>query len=535
MLHFSRWSMISTLAVVVAATFIILPNFFAKESVADWPAFLPRQQIVLGLDLQGGVYLKYEVDRDAYVEAKLRQLVSDVRASLREAPAVGYTLIDRQEDGVQVRLRDLTQIDEARRRLEELRNPLSTSILGAASGFEFDLTINDAGLARLTYSQDGLNARMRQIVQQSIEVIDRRINLLGTFEPNIQREGDDRIIVEAPGFDDPQLLKDLVGQTAEMTFHLVVPQSGQVPAGTPAADDTIVVPDADNPAAAYVLQETPLLRGEQIVSAQGTFDQRTNEPVVSFRLNTSGARAFAEVTQSHVGEQFAIVLDGQVISAPVIQQPILGGSGQITGNFDVAAANNLALLLRAGALPAKLTIIEERTIGPSLGEDSIRAGAIATIVATIAIALFMIVSYNLLGVFAVLALIAQNIIMVGILTFVGATLTLPGIAGIVLTMAMAVDANVLIYERMREEKRAGRSVIAALDQGFRRALATIVDAHLTALIAALALFWLGSGPIRGFAVTLGIGIMSTLFTAYLITRLIVSLWVRWARPKTIPI
>jgi protein-export membrane protein SecD len=277
------------------------------------------------------------------------------------------------------------------------------------------------------------------------------------------------------------------------------------------------------------------MTGEDLTDAQASFDQQTSEPVVVFHLSTGGARKFGDVTAKNVGRPFAIVLDNQVISAPVIRQPILGGTGQISGSFTVQTANDLAILLRAGSLPAKLTIVEERTVGASLGADSIRAGIAASIVATVFIAIFMVVCYGLLGAFADVALIANNFLMIGILTTLGATLTLPGIAGIVLTMGMAVDANVLIYERMREESRSGRSTLAALDTGFRKAFATIIDSHLTALIAAIALFELGSGPIRGFAVTLAIGIVCTLFTSYLVTRLIVSFWVAWARPKVVPL
>jgi protein-export membrane protein SecD len=284
-----------------------------------------------------------------------------------------------------------------------------------------------------------------------------------------------------------------------------------------------------------MVESRALLSGDDLADAQPAFDQRTNEPIVTFRFNTRGATLFADITQANVGRRFAVVLDDKYITAPVIRTPILGGSGQIEGNFTVESAQNLSVLLRAGALPADLTIVEERTVGPSLGRDSIHAGAIASAVATVAIVVFMIVCYGTLGVFADIALIANNFLMLGILTLLGATLTLPGIAGIVLTMGMAVDANVLIYERMREEARLGRSAISAIEAGFSRALATIVDAHLTALIAAFALFALGSGPIRGFAVTLAIGIISTLFTAYLVTRLIVSFWVRRARPKVVPL
>ncbi|HMN87021.1 MAG TPA: protein translocase subunit SecD, partial [Bauldia sp.] len=337
-----------------------------------------------------------------------------------------------------------------------------------------------------------------------------------------------------PGLGDPARLKAIVGQTAALTFHLVERQIGPGESPTPQAN-TIIVPSAEDPQVSYVLQEAPLMTGEDLVDAQTSFDQRTNEPVVSFRLSTSGARKFGDLTQKNVGGLFAIVLEDKVISAPQIREPILGGSGQISGSFSVESANDLAILLRAGSLPAKLTIVEERTIGPSLGADSIRAGIIASVVATVAIVVFMLVCYGILGLFANIALIANNFLMIGVLTALGATLTLPGIAGIVLTMGMAVDANVLIYERMREEAHAGRSTIAALDAGFTRAYATIIDSHLTALIAAIALFWVGSGPIRGFAVTLSIGIVSTLFTAYLVTRLIVAFWVRVARPKAVPL
>jgi preprotein translocase subunit SecD len=536
MLHFAPWKTALIILVVLAGVVMTIPNFFAKDTVASWPGWLPKKQIVLGLDLQGGAYLLYEVDREDYVAKRLRTLVSDVRRSLLEEPRIGYTSLGVQGQNVQLRIRDLAQLDLVKKRLEPLRNVLTSSLLGGGNVYEFDLSVADDGLVRFTYSPDGMTQRVRGIVAQSIEVINRRINELGTVEPSIQRQGNDRILVEAPGLGDPQRLKALVGQTAQLTFHLVESSISPDQAATAQLKPgTIIVPSNDTPPIDYIVQDTPLMTGEDLSDAQASFDQRTNEPIVNFRLQTSGARKFGDVTQKNVGRPFAIVLDEKVISAPVIREPILGGSGQISGNFTVQSANDLAILLRAGSLPAKLTIVEERTIGPSLGRDSIRAGVIATVVATVAIALFMIVCYGLLGFFAVLALIASNFLMLGILTTLGATLTLPGIAGIVLTMGMAVDANVLIYERMREEARAGRGVIGALDTGFRRAFATIIDSHLTALIAAIALFWLGSGPIRGFAVTLAIGIISTLFTAYLVTRLIVATWVRLARPRAVPL
>ena len=536
MLHFPRWQVFLILAVVFAGFMAVVPNFFSKETLASWPSFLPRAQMVLGLDLQGGAYLLYEVDQADYTEKRLRTLTSDVRKAMLENPRIGYIGLGVQGDAVQLRVRELDRLADVRTRLEKLRNPLDASLLSAGSVNEFDLAVSDDGLVRFTYSPAGLTQRVRSIVQQSIEVIDRRINELGTTEPSIQRQGDDRILVEAPGLGDPQRLKALVGQTAQLGFHLVESTlSADQAATTPPKAGTIRAPAQENPSLLYVVEEAPLMTGEDLVDAQTGFDSRTNEPVVNFRLSTGGARKFGDVTSKNVGRPFAIILDTEVISAPVIREPIIGGSGQISGSFTVQTANDLAILLRAGSLPAKLTIVEERTVGASLGADSIRAGILASIVATVGIALFMIVCYGLLGFFADVALVANNFLMIGILTALGATLTLPGIAGIVLTMGMAVDANVLIYERMREEQRAGRGVIAALDTGFRKAFATIIDSHLTALIAAIALFEIGSGPIRGFAVTLAIGIVSTLFTAYLVTRLIVSAWVRWARPKTVPL
>lgn len=536
MLHFPRWQIALILFVVLAGFLSLVPNFFAKETVDGWPVFLPKRQMVLGLDLQGGAYLLYEVDTADYIEKRLRALTGDVRRTMLDNPRIGYTGLGVTGQSVQLRIRDLNLLDDARKRLDALRNPLNSGLLSAGSVYEFDLTVADDGLVRFTYSPAGLTQRVRGIVQQSIEVIDRRINELGTTEPSIQRQGDDRILVEAPGLADPQRLKALVGQTAQLSFHLVQSMlTAAQAAAAPPQPGTIQVPASTDPSQIYVVDDTPLMTGEDLSDAQAGFDQRTTEPVVNFRLSGGGARKFADVTTQNVGKPFAIVLDNAVISAPVIREPIIGGSGQISGSFTVQTANDLAILLRAGSLPAKLTIVEERTVGPSLGADSIRAGIIASIVATVAIAIFMIVCYGILGLFADIALVANNFLMLGILTLLGATLTLPGIAGIVLTMGMAVDANVLIYERMREEQHAGRGVIAALDTGFRKAFATIIDSHLTALIAAIALFELGSGPIRGFAVTLAIGIISTLFTAYLVTRLIVSFWVRWARPKVVPL
>ncbi|MEM8853922.1 MAG: protein translocase subunit SecD, partial [Pseudomonadota bacterium] len=439
----------------------------------------------------------------------------------------------------QVRIRDASQIDEARQRLDLLRNPLVQGLFGSQAVDEFAISEGSNGVLRFDFTSDGLSTRIRSIVDQSIEVVRRRIDELGTTEPNIQREGEDRILVEAPG-GNPEQLKGLVGTTAQLTFHLVdTSMSGEQAMQTrPPAGTMVLMTSEDDeiePLRPYVLEESPLLTGEDLVDAQPAFEQQTNEPVVTFRLTTSGARRFGEVTSQFVGRPFAIVLDQEIISAPVIREPITGGSGQISGSFSVQSANDLSILLRAGALPAGLTLVEERTVGPGLGADSIAAGEMAALVAAVLVAISMILVYGLFGVFANLALITNIILILGLLSLLGATLTLPGIAGIVLTMGMAVDANVLIYERIREEGRNGRTPILAIDTGFSRAFGTILDANITTLIAAVILFQLGSGPIRGFAVTLAIGILTTVFTAFLFTRLMVALWVRRRRPTAIPV
>ena len=541
MLHLSRWSIGFILGVVLVAIALLVPNFFSEETVEGWPNWMPKSQIVLGLDLQGGSYLLYQLDREEFVADQLVTLAGEVRSALNQEPRIGYTGLSSREQveqnrAVQVRISDLSQLDGARERLEDLRNPLSAALFGGPATLEYDLSIADDGLARFTYSDAGLTERVRSLIQQSIEVIGKRVNELGTTEPAIQRQGDDRILVEVPGLDDPQRLKDLIGQTAEMSFHLV---QGTGLTTLEAAEENrgigqLVFPDTASPSLGYIVGPA-MVRGQDLIDAQATFNQQTGEPVVTFRLNTTGARAFADVTQTNTGRQFAIVLDDAIISAPVINEPILGGNGQISGGFSVQDANDLAILLRAGALPVKLTIIEERTIGPGLGEDSIRAGQIAAAIGTVGIVVFMVVVYGFLGVLANIAVILNVTILFSVMTLLGATLTLPGIAGIVLIVGTAVDANVLIYERIREEFRAGRSTIQAIDLGFKRALNTILDANITTLIAAIVLFQFGSGPIKGFAVTLGIGILTTLFTAFLITRLMVATWVRRRRPTAITI
>jgi preprotein translocase subunit SecD len=401
-----------------------------------------------------------------------------------------------------------------------------------------DLEVSDAGggLIRISIPQPAMLERMRKTIEQSIQIVEKRVNELGTVEPIIQRQGTDRILVQVPGLQDPTHLKELLGKTAQMEFRMVdtsvspdEAQQGRVPAGSE------VLMSSTSPKVPYVIKQQVLVSGGDLIDAQPGFDQRTNEPIVSFKFNSSGSRKFAVATSENVGVPFAIVLDKEVISAPVIREPITGGSGQISGSFTVQQANDLAILLRAGALPAPLTVVEERTVGPGLGQDSIDKGELAAYVGSIMVIVFMLVTYRLFGVFANIA-VAINVAMIfGILSLLNATLTLPGIAGVVLTVGIAVDSNVLIYERIREELRHGRNAISAIDAGFRRALATILDSNITTFIAAAVLFYIGTGPVRGFAVTLGIGIITTVFTAFTLTSLIVAGWVRWKRPKTVPI
>ncbi|MCP5008411.1 MAG: protein translocase subunit SecD, partial [Aestuariibacter sp.] len=392
------------------------------------------------------------------------------------------------------------------------------------------------GVLRFTLTEPGINHALSSAVSQSIEVIRKRIDAFGTSEPVVQRQGSDRILVDYPGVEDAQTLKDLIGTVAKLSFHLVSTEMSAadvVTTGRPPVGTMIKYDDSDPPVP-ELLEKNSLVKGENLVDAQPGYDQRTNEPIVTFRFDAKGGARFCQVSSANLGRRFAIVLDKTVITAPVIQSAICGGSGQISGSFTVESANNLAILLRAGALPAQLNFIEERTIGPSLGRDSIEKGIRASKIGAVLVLVFMVLAYGFLGILANIALFANIALILGLLSVIGATLTLPGIAGIVLTMGMAVDANVLIFERIREERRGGRSLIQAIDAGFRQALSTIVDANVTTFIAALILFYLGSGPVQGFAVTLAVGILTTVFTAYTVTRLLIASWVKWKKPKELP-
>ena len=531
MLFFSRWKAISVLVTAILACLFAVPNFFPDRMVQRWPGWAQRH-IVLGLDLQGGSHLLLEVDSNAVRKEKVQALLDDVRRVLREA-RIGYTGLVARGDSVEVRIREGADPQVAVAKLRELSQPLG-GVLGGGGQRTVNIADLAGGLIRLTLTQAAITERIRQSVDQSIQIVERRVNELGTVEPTIQREGIDRILVQVPGLQDPTRLKEILGKTAKLTFRLVDMSMSpeQALQGQPPPDSEIL---KDRNGVPYVIQKRVMVSGEELTDAQPGFDQRTSEPIVSFRFNSAGARRFAQVTQENVGRPFAIVLDNEVISAPVIREPILQGSGQISGSFTVQGANDLSVLLRAGALPAKLTIIEERTVGPGLGQDSIEKGKLASLVGSLMVIIFMLVTYGLFGLFANIA-VAINVAMIfGLLSLLGATLTLPGIAGIVLTVGIAVDSNVLIYERIREEVRNGRTPITAIDAGFTRALATIMDSNITTFIAAAVLFFIGTGPVQGFAVTLGIGIITTVFTAFTLTRLIVAYWVRWQRPQTVPI
>ncbi len=525
MLYFASWKIALICAVCALGLVLAAENLFSPAALDRLPDFVPRNQVALGLDLRGGSYLLLEVDVAAAEQERLNSMIDNVRHALRDAN-IGYLGLSVKADAIVFKVREPGQIDGARQALVKLDPDLAVKIA-------------DDGAGTVRFTAVATEARRRQAVEQSIEIIRRRIDETGIKEPTISREGADRILVQLPGVGDPEHVKSLLGRTAKLTFQLVdtgVPlaeaRAGKLPPGD------VILPAAEGRAAqygldAYVVQRRVMVGGDTLVDAQPSF--QTNEPVVSFRFDAEGAKRFGEVTRQNVGRPFAIVLDNKVISAPVIREAILGGSGIISGSFTVQTASDLALLLRAGALPAPITILEERTVGPGLGANSIRAGALASIVGVTLVVVFMVLFYGLFGVFADTALFFNLCLMLGALSLLGATLTLPGIAGIALTMGMAVDANVLIYERIREEVRTGRTMLSALDAGFKRAFGTILDSHVTTLVAGALMFWLGSGPIKGFAVTLSIGVLTSLFSAILVTRLLIVTWLRRWKPKAIPI
>jgi protein-export membrane protein SecD len=538
MLQISTWLRVVIGLILLIGLLIALPNALPPSVVAKLPHWVPANTVALGLDLQGGSYLLEEVQLDEVQKDRMESLMGDIRLGLRKA-RIGYTDLTAQGDTVSVRILDSAHYADALAILKGL-NPITGGSLLGSGQRAYDLTEGGNSTIRMKMTDAYLAEMRQQVVNQSIEVVGRRIDQLGTREPTIERQGEDRILIQVPGLSDPQRLIDLLGKTAKMTFQLVdesanpeQAQKGIVPIG----DEVLYEdnPQKGAPPTPTVVEKRIAVGGDRLTDATGTFSQQSGQAIVDFKFDSVGAREFGEVTRTHVNQRFAIVLDNKVISAPVIREPILGGQGQIEGNFTIQSASDLAALLRAGALPAPLKVVEQRTVGAELGADSIKAGKYSAIGGLLLVALFMILRYGLFGFFADVALTLNVVLLFAALTLFGATLTLPGIAGIVLTMGMAVDANVLIYERIKEEQRNGRSMLASIDTGFRRAMATIIDANMTHLIASLILFQLGSGPVRGFAVTLGVGIITSFFTAVMVTRLMVVTWLEMRRPKRLAI
>lgn len=533
MMTLSRWKVILVVLATIFGAVFTLPNLLSPEARQQLPGFLPNKALNLGLDLQGGSYLLYSVDTQALRAERLTNLTEDVRKTLTEAQ-IPFTDLGQVSGALSVRITDPGQVNKAQ---NLLRNEIGAELAGVPGGRDVTVESGADQRLRVAFVPQALDADASRAVEQSIEIIRRRIDQLGTREPNIVRQGKDRIVIEAAGESDPEKLKSVVGQTAKLTFQMVdesvSPQeaaAGRIPPGSELLAST------DGYAQAYLVKKRAEVTGEMLVDAQARFDQQTGRPIVQFRFNSEGARRFGAISSQNIGRRFAIVLDKKVISAPVIQSAITGGSGQITGNFTDETANELAILLRAGALPAPLKVEEQRTVGAELGADAVRAGTISGVIGLAGVIVFMIGMYGwLFGGVSILGLVVNGLLIVAFMSITQATLTLPGIAGLILTLAVAVDANVLIYERMRDELRAGRGILSSMDAGFSRAMGTIMDANITHLLSALILFAFGAGPVKGFAWTLSIGVLTTVFTAVLITQVLLAWWYRVTRPKVLPI
>ncbi|GEP11884.1 protein translocase subunit SecD [Methylobacterium gnaphalii] len=532
MLRFSKSKIIGTLAVILVGLSLAIPSFFSPEQrkgfMASLPSFIPhwiipQRAIVLGLDLQGGSQLLLEVDQNELTGSMVKGLRDDVRRVLQQEQVRADGGIQIQRRGVQVRIGDAAGRAKALPKLRELSQPIQS--LAAAGTGTLDIKEQPDGLITLTYTDAGITDRTRRAVSQGIEVIRRRLDSTGTTEPSIQQQGADRILVQVPGEQNPERLEKLLGSTAKLEFRMLADS----PSG-----DVDLIPSKEEKGQKVPVERRVMADGGDLTDAQPAFDPQTHEPMVSFKFNLRGAQRFGQATSENVGRRMGIVLDNEVVSAPVIRTAITGGSGQITGNFTVQQANDLSVLLRAGALPAKFTVVERRVVGPGLGKDSIEAGKHATLFAGIFVVIFMFATYGTFGFFANIALAVHVGLILGLMSVLEATMTLPGIAGIVLTIGTAVDSNVLIYERMREESRAGRSLVSALQAGFDRAFATIIDSNSTMAIAALILFFMGSGPVKGFAVVFILGILTTVITAVTLTRMMIALWYKYAKPKTLP-
>ncbi len=554
MLHFSIWKKGLILSLCLLGIAFAIPNIFytkvekandaralveagvvatpeMEADMAAWPSFLPSILVNLGLDLRGGAHLLVEVAvADVYAD-RIDSMWPEVRDVLRKVKSeVGSV---RRQGGdpneLRIKIGEPLGMPKALDVVRNLTRPIVT--LTGAGSRDFEVT-NDGDILIFKLSEAEMIAMDDRTMQQSLEIIRRRVDEAGTREPTIQRQGADRVLVQVPGIGSAEELLDLIGQTAKLSFLSVVQQTSDPDIRL--GSGNVLYPDADQEGVYYVLNRVAVVTGDQLVDAQPTFDQN-GRPAVNFRFNPAGGRKFGIYTAENIGNPFAIVLDEKVISAPTIQGHIPGGSGVITGSFTVEESTRLAILLRAGALPAKITVLEQRTVGPELGQDSIDAGKSATVIAFALVLIFMTLTYGLFGVFANIALILNVSMVFSLLALIGATLTLPGIAGIVLTIGMAVDANVLVFERIREELKEGKGPARAIELGYKKALSAIIDANVTTLIAAVILFAIGSGPVRGFAITLGLGIITSVFTAIWVTRLMLATWLSVRKPKTIEV
>ena len=553
MLHIDLWKRVLIWLVCATGLLLALPNAFytrveqSNDALAaielggetperlmqagQWPGWMPSSLVNLGLDLRGGAHLLAEVQVTDVYAARMQAMWPEIRDALRPERASVGTIRLQPSPSDEIRIR-ISQPDGMARALEVVRGlarPIQT--LSGIGSNDIEVRAED-GLIIVTLSEAEKIASDDRTVRQALEIIRRRIDAVGTREPTIQRQGADRILIQVPGIGSASELKLIIGTTAKLTFNAVVGRGGNKDAAPGIGNK--LIPSLDEEGVYYTVESAPVVTGEELTDAQPSFDQN-GRPAVSFRFNTSGARKFGDYTLENIGNPFAIVLDDEVISAPVIQAHIPGGSGIITGRFTVEETTNLAVLLRAGALPAELTFLEERTIGPELGQDSIDAGKVATLIAFAAVLVFMALSYGLFGIFANIALILNIALIFGLLSMIGATLTLPGIAGIVLTVGMAVDANVLVFERIREELKTAKGPSRAIELGYEKALSAILDANITTFITAVILFAMGSGPVRGFAITLGLGILTSVFTAIFVTRVMIIMWFEYRRPKQIEV
>lgn len=521
----SAWRLLVYATIVVAGILTALPNLLTPQQLAALPSWLPKQQLALGLDLRGGAHLVLEIDAKALIEERVESLAREARQALDEAKVEASMV----RDGLGVVV-TLSAAGDRAKAMQALSAVPGVQAARFGEAAEVEVAAAGGGALRLTLTKAGIDARVAAAGEQSLEILQRRINGTGLAEPTLQRVGRDRILLQLPGVQDLSRVTEILKKTAKLSFHMVrdIDPSRVPPPG-------VTIREGSRPGERYAVDDRALITGERLTDAKPGFDAVTGEPVVTFTFDAAGARAFAAITKENVGRPFAVVLDGDVLTAPVIEQPIIGGSGQIKGNFTAESASDLAALLRAGALPVTLTIIEERMVGPDEGAEAIALGLETGLLGFALVFAVIAVLYGRWGMVANFALGLNVVLTIGALSVLGATLTLPGIAGIVLSIGLAVDANVLINERIREETRKGLGAMAALDAGFKRAAATIVDSNLTALIATLLLFMFGTGPVRGFAVTMGLGIAISMFTAVVLVRVVMSEIVRRRRLRVLTI